>query len=52
MVLNIDDEPLHVSLPELGTGRAQVIGGSAAPPPEVVDAVAVEPHGWRILSSV
>lgn len=52
VVLNIDDEPLHVSLPELGPGRAQVIGGSAAPPPEVVDAVAVEPHGWRILSSV
>lgn len=52
VVLNIDDEPLHVSLPELGAGRAQVIGGSAAPPPEVVDAVTVEPHGWRILSSV
>lgn len=49
VALNIDDEPLHVSLAELGTGRAQVIGGSAAPPPEVIDTVAVEPHGWRIL---
>lgn len=50
VALNIDDEPLQVLLSELGTGRAQVIGGSAAPPPEVVDTVAVEPHGWRILS--
>lgn len=50
VVLNIDNEPLQVSLSELGTGRAQVIGGSAAPPPEVVDALVVDPHGWRILS--
>ncbi len=49
VVLNIDDEPLHVSLSELGRGRAQVIGGSAVPPPEVVDALVVDPHGWRIL---
>ncbi len=50
VALNIDDEPLRVSLPELGTPRAQVIGGSAAPPQEVVDTVDVEAHGWRILS--
>ncbi|MEE2855246.1 MAG: alpha-amylase family protein [Actinomycetota bacterium] len=50
VVLNIDDEPLRVSLPELGTRRAQVIGGSAAPPPDVVDSVEVEARGWRILS--
>jgi glycosidase len=50
VVLNIDDEPLRVSLPELGTPRAQVIGGSAAPPPDVVDSVEVEARGWRILS--
>jgi cyclomaltodextrinase len=49
VVLNIDDEPMRVSLPELGTPRAQVIGGSAAPPQEIVDTVAVEPRGWRIL---
>ncbi|WP_293044043.1 alpha-amylase family glycosyl hydrolase [Mycobacterium sp.] len=49
VVLNIDGEPLHVSLSELGRGRAQVIGGSAVPPPEVVDALVVDPHGWRIL---
>ena len=52
VVLNIGDEPLHVSLSELGKGRAQVIGGSEAPAPEVVDSVAVEARGWRILSPV
>lgn len=52
VVLNIDDEPLHVSLPKLGAARAQVIGGSAAPPQEVVETVAVEARGWRILSPV
>ncbi|MEB4209954.1 alpha-amylase family protein [Mycobacterium sp. 94-17] len=50
VVLNIDDEPLRVSLPELGTARAVVIGGSAAPPQHVVDTVTVEAGGWRILS--
>lgn len=50
VVLNIDDAPLRVGLLELSAGRAQVIGGSSAPPPEVVDTVTVEPHGWRILS--
>ena len=50
VALNIDDEPLHLALPELGMARAQVVGGSAAPPPEVVDRVVVEARGWRILS--
>lgn len=52
VALNIDDQPLHISLSELGKGRAQVIGGSAAPPAEVVDTLVVDPHGWRILSPV
>ncbi len=52
VALNIDDAPLRLVLPELGTMRAQVVGGSAAPPPEVVDTVVVEPHGWRILRPV
>ncbi len=49
MVLNIDDTPLRFGLGELGVGQAHVIAGSGAPPDEVVDTVAVEPHGWRIL---
>jgi glycosidase len=44
VALNIDDAPL-----EVGVSRAEVIAGSAAPPREVIDAVVVEPHGWRIL---
>ncbi len=49
VALNIDDEPLRLAVSELGTARAEVVGGSAAPPSEVVDTVVVEPHGWRIL---
>lgn len=49
VALNIGDEPLRLALPELGTAHRKVIGGSAAPPQEVVDTLVVEPHGWRIL---
>ncbi|OBA79068.1 alpha-amylase [Mycobacterium sp. 1164966.3] len=49
VALNIDDEPMRLVLNELGVAHAEVLAGSAAPPQEVVDAVAVEPHGWRIL---
>jgi cyclomaltodextrinase / maltogenic alpha-amylase / neopullulanase len=49
VALNIDAAPLHVVLAELGSPRAQVVAGSGAPPQEVVDAVDVEEHGWRIL---
>lgn len=49
VALNIDREPLRLSLPELGAPCAQVIAGSTAPPEEVLDAVVIEPHGWRIL---
>jgi glycosidase len=52
VALNIDDEPLRVALKEVGVNRAEVLAGSAAPPQEVVDAVVVEPHGWRILKPV
>ena len=50
VALNIDDKPQRLVLSELGTARAQVVGGSSAPPQEVVEALVVEPHGWRILS--
>jgi glycosidase len=52
VALNIDDEPLPLRLEELGVRRAEVLAGSAAPPQEVVEAVVVEPHGWRILRPV
>ena len=49
VALNIDDAPLRM---RLKYGPAEVIAGSGAPPPEVVDVVSVEPHGWRILRPV
>ncbi len=52
VALNIDGEPLHLVLAELGIERAEVLAGSAAPPQEVVDAVVVEADGWRILGPV
>jgi glycosidase len=48
VALNIDDTPLQIALAALDLGRAEVIAGSG-PPQDVVDAVSVEPHGWRIL---
>jgi glycosidase len=52
VALNIDDEPLRLRLKDLGVNTAEVVAGSAAPPQEVVEAVVVEPHGWRILEPV
>jgi hypothetical protein len=52
VALNIDDEPMHLELSALGAAQADVLAGSAAPPQQVVDAVVVEPHGWRILRPV
>jgi len=52
VALNIDDEPLNLTLSELWSERAEVLAGSSAPPPEVVDTLTVEPHGWRILQPV
>lgn len=52
VALNIDDQPRRLVLSELGRPRAEVVGGSGAPPPEVLDTLVVEPHGWRILRPV
>ncbi|MGB9221943.1 alpha-amylase family glycosyl hydrolase [Mycobacterium sp.] len=52
VALNVDDKPLQLRFSELGIGRAEVLAGSAAPPHEIVDAVTVEPHGWRILRPI
>lgn len=50
VALNIDDEPLSISLPELGVDRGEVLAGSGAPPSEVVVATEVAPHGWVIIA--
>jgi cyclomaltodextrinase / maltogenic alpha-amylase / neopullulanase len=50
VALNIDDEPMSVSLPELGVARGEVLAGSGAPPQTVVAHAEVEPHGWLIIA--
>lgn len=50
VALNIDDEPLPISLPDLGFDRGEVLAGSGAPPSEVVSTTEVGPHGWLIIA--
>lgn len=50
VALNIDDEPLSVSLPDVGFDEGTILAGSGAPPQDVVASVQVEPHGWLILA--
>lgn len=49
VALNVDHQPMHLVLPELGVAHAEVLAGSTAPPQQVVHEVVVEAHGWRIL---
>jgi len=49
VALNIDDSPLPLSVAELTGGPARLIGGTAAPPDDVVDEVVVPPQGWLVL---
>jgi cyclomaltodextrinase len=49
VALNIGEKPLRM---RLESGRAEVLAGSGATPPEVVDKLVVEPLGWRILRPV
>ena len=50
VALNIDDELLSLSLPELGFGAGQIVAGSGAPPESIVDAAEIAPHGWVIIA--
>ncbi|WP_094289094.1 alpha-amylase family protein [Mycobacterium lehmannii] len=50
VALNIGDEPLAISLPDLGFDRAEVLAGSGAPPSEVVTTYEVGPHGWLVIA--
>jgi hypothetical protein len=49
VALNLDAAPLPVPVAKL-TGRpAEVVAGTAAPPPEVLSHVEVPAHGWLVL---
>jgi glycosidase len=50
VALNIGDEPMSLALADLGLGESQVVAGSGAPPPAVVAAPQIEPHGWLIVA--
>jgi glycosidase len=50
VALNVDDEPMSVSLGEVGGhGEGRIIAGSGAPPQDVISSAEVEPHGWVII---
>lgn len=49
VALNVDDEPLRMSLSSLDIGRGRVVAGSGVPSEDVTDRLDVEPHGWAIL---
>jgi cyclomaltodextrinase len=49
VALNVDDESLTLSLPDLGFGAGKIVAGSGAPPQDVVTQAEIEPHGWLIL---
>lgn len=50
VALNVDDEALTLSLPDLGFSEGQIVAGSGAPPHEVLTQAEIEPHGWLIVA--
>ena len=50
VALNIDDEPLSLSLPEVGFDAGRIVAGSGAPPESTVGDAEIEPHGWLIIA--
>ncbi|TGD88226.1 DUF3459 domain-containing protein [Mycolicibacterium sp. CH28] len=52
VALNIDDSPMRLPIAELTGGPAQLVGGTAAPPADIVEQVVVPPQGWLILQPV
>lgn len=50
VALNVDGEPMMLSLSELGFDAAQVMAGSGVPPMEAVTDAEVPADGWRILA--
>ncbi len=49
VALNIDDSPMALPVAALIGGQAQLVGGTGAPPEEVVSEVVVPPQGWLVL---
>jgi glycosidase len=49
VALNIGDAPMPLPVAKLTGGPAQLVGGTAAPPEEIVSDVVVPPQGWLVL---
>jgi cyclomaltodextrinase len=49
VALNIDDEPLRLTLADVGFGAARIVAGAGAPPEDIVSEPVVGAHGWLIL---
>ena len=52
VALNIDDAPMPLPVGTLIGRRAQLLGGTGAPPEEIVGEVVVPPQGWLVLRPV
>lgn len=50
VALNVDDEPLTISLGDTALRRGRVVAGSGAPPAEELDRLTVPPHGWVVVA--
>ena len=50
VALNVSDAAMPLPVTDLIGRPAEVLAGSGAPPPEVVDSTEVPPGGWLILS--
>jgi cyclomaltodextrinase len=50
VALNVDADPMPLSLPDLGFGEGQIVAGSGAPRQAVIGETHVEPHGWLIIA--
>ena len=52
IALNIDDSPMRLPVASLVGRPAQLVGGTGAPPEEIVSEVVVPPQGWLVLRPV
>lgn len=49
VALNVDDTPMHVPVTGLTGRQARLVGGTGAPPDDLVSEVVVAPQGWLVL---
>jgi glycosidase len=50
VALNIDVDPMRVSLSDFGIANGRIVAGSGAPPENVSSRAEIEPHGWLIIA--